>query len=379
MSEKLKILIVDDSRIFRSIIEEALKGEVDLQVIGSVRNGEKAIEFIKSSPPDLVTLDVEMPEMDGLETLEAIQEINESNPDRPDIGVIMVSAFTSKGADITINALHAGAFDFVTKPEGKDVAENISSLRSQLLVKIRHFAVKRISSRVGRSVSRPAITPFRRPLIKDVRPKIVAPPIGRGTVHRAPTAIKAVLIGVSTGGPRALADMLPELSDKVDLPFFIVQHMPPTFTQSLANSLDSRCRHRVIESLDNDVVQNGYIYIAPGGRHMLLHKNSTGRIVTILNQDPPENGCRPSVDVLFRSAVNVYGGDVVAIILTGMGADGTKGLVPLKLEGAYAIVQDKETSVVWGMPGSAVEAGYVDEILPLNRIPDAVTSVIQRK
>lgn len=375
MTDKLKILIVDDSRVFRSIIEEAMKGEVDLQVIGSVRNGEKAIEFIKSSPPDLVTLDVEMPEMDGLETLEAIHEINASNPDRLEIGVIMVSAFTSKGADITIKALQAGAFDFITKPEGKDVAENISSLRSQLLVKIRHFAVKRISSMVGRSVARSITTPFRRPLIRDARPKIVAPPI----VSRHTTGIKAVLIGVSTGGPRALADMLPELSEKVNLPFFIVQHMPPTFTQSLANSLDATCRHRVIEALDNDPVQDGYIYIAPGGSHMLMHKDRMGRVVTILNQDPPENGCRPSVDVLFRSAVDVYGGDMVAIILTGMGADGTKGLGLLKLEGAYAIVQDKETSIVWGMPGSAVEAGYADEILPLNKIPDAVMWVIQKK
>jgi len=365
---KTKILIVDDSRVFRSVVEESLSGESDIEVIGSVRNGIKAIEFISSNPPDLITLDVEMPDMDGLETLKAIQEINrshakhgnETDPNRRNetkdsvhpIGVIMISSFTSRGADITIKALEAGAFDFITKPEGKSIEESMKILRRQLLVKIRYFASRLISSHIT----------------GEIAPK--NPPVFP-TEFVSSSRIKAILIAVSTGGPRALAEMMPRLCEKTDIPIFIVQHMPPTFTQSLAASLNLRCRYTVEEGKDNEVVHNNHVYIAPGGKHLVLRRKS-GEIITVTNMYPPENGCRPSADMLFRSAVSVWQGDLIAIILTGMGTDGTKGAAVLKKAGAYIIVQDEESSIVWGMPRSVKDSGNADEILSLSDIPDAV-------
>ncbi|QTA90483.1 protein-glutamate methylesterase/protein-glutamine glutaminase [Desulfonema magnum] len=371
MRIKTKILIVDDSRIFRSAIEESLSGEDDIEVIGSVRNGIKAIEFIRSHRPDLVTLDIEMPDMDGLETLKEIRKINASDNNIPPIGVIMVSSVTNKGADITIKALEAGAFDFITKPEGKMLAESIEILHRRLVIKIRYFASRRISSYLAKGPVRLSSSPVYKQ--KSAR---------SGTMSARPGAfvssrIKAILIGVSTGGPRALAEILPPLCEKVSVPIFIVQHMPPTFTQSLANSLNLRCSYTVTEGLNNSVVQERHVYIAPGGRHMLLRRRR-GNILIITNKQPPEKGCRPSADVLFRSAATVYGGDVIAIILTGMGADGTKGAGTLKRSGAYVIAQDEESSVVWGMPGSAEASGNVDKILPLENIPEAVSDIIHR-
>jgi len=350
---KTKILIVDDSRVFRSVVEESLSGESDIEVIGSVRNGIKAVEFIKSNHPDLVTLDVEMPDMDGLETLKAIQEINLLKKENTyPIGVIMISSFTRKGADITIKALESGAFDFITKPEGKNIDESREILRRQLLVKIRYFASRLISSNITG-----VITPKN--------------PVALPAEFVASSQIKAILIAVSTGGPRALSEMLPHLCEKTDIPIFIVQHMPPTFTESLAASLNSRCRYTVKEGKNNEAVQDGHIYIAPGGKHMTLRRKSRD-ILTSVNMYPPENGCRPSADMLFRSAASVFQGDLIAIILTGMGTDGTKGAAVLKKAGAYIIAQDEESSVVWGMPRSVKDSGNADEVIPLSDIPEAV-------
>ncbi|MCP4107042.1 MAG: chemotaxis response regulator protein-glutamate methylesterase [Desulfobacteraceae bacterium] len=367
MTIRTNILIVDDSRIFRSAIEESLAGESDITVIGSVRNGVKAIEFIESKHPDLVTLDVEMPDMNGLETLKAIQFINASGKNSHPIGVIMVSSFTRKGADITIKSLETGAFDFITKPEGKNFSESIEILHRQLVVKIRYFASGRISSLLSKKRK------AKEQKKKDYRcpsPETQAPVCTSGL-----SGIRAIFIGVSTGGPKALAEILPSLCEKTDVPVFIVQHMPPHFTQSLAESLNSKCRFTVMEGRNEDAVRERHVYIAPGGRHMLVRQNN-GKIVTVVNMQPPEKGCRPSADVLFRSAAAVYGNRAVAIILTGMGTDGTKGAGTLKRAGAYVIAQDEETSVVWGMPGSAEASGNVDAVLPLGKIPDSVYALI---
>lgn len=360
MSKKLKILIVDDSRIFRSIIEGLLLEKDYVEIVDSVRNGVKAIESIKTNRPDLVSLDIDMPEMDGFQTLKAIQTINATTKDLPKIGVIMVSSFSKSGADETIKALQAGAFDFIVKPESKSVAESKELLRQPLFTKVNTFYAKCICSK-----------------LESPKLNIPVAQASNKIVRKAFKNIRAIAIGVSTGGPNALLNLLPELSAKVQLPIFIVQHMPPTFTQSLANSLDSKCKHNVIEGIDNHVVKSNQVYVAPGGSHMVLKRNSKGETVTVLNNDEPENCCRPSVDVLFRSVATVYGGCVVALILTGMGSDGTKGLVPIKKAGSYVIAQDEETSVVWGMPGSAVKAELVDEVLPLNAIPEAVKNVIE--
>ena len=357
---KIKILIVDDSRIFRSAIEELLSRENDIEVIGSVWNGIKALEFIKENPPHLVTLDVQMPDMDGLETLQAIQKINATRKPAEQIGVIMLSSHTQKGADITVQALELGAFDFIAKPESRNLKDNIVQLCRQLVVKIRNYASIRIAG-------------FAPAKSLPQQQKIITPP--RSLVSSA--KFKAILIGVSTGGPQALAEILPHLCARVEVPIFIVQHMPPTFTQSLAKSLNGKCRYEVVEAEENEYVEDRHVYIAPGGRHMLLENNQQ-RVRTVINDRPPVKGCRPSVDVLFRSAAAIYGPQAVGMILTGMGSDGTEGGKELKRSGAFIIAQDEDSSVVWGMPGSAKNAGIVDEVLPLQDIPAAVISLINK-
>lgn len=364
MAEELKLLIVDDSLIFRKAMEQALKGEPDVRIVGSVMNGVKAMEFINSSTilPDIVSLDVEMPGMNGLETLEAIQKSNEARGS--DIGVIMVSAHTHSGAQITIKALELGAFDFIAKPSGESLVESMEMLRNSLMTKLRLFSVRRKRG----AKARPPETP---PPAKVAKAFVEKPP----TVE----SVRAVVVGVSTGGPKALSTFLPALSEVVDLPIFIVQHMPPLFTATLAESLNAKCRHEVVEAADSADIRGNGIYIAPGGKHMVLRKNDNGFVCTALNEQPAENGCRPSVDVLFRSAAAVYNGNLVAVILTGMGTDGAKSVPLLKRAGAHCIVQDEATSVVWGMPGSAVATGQVDEILPLMDIPGAVKKEIFKR
>ncbi|MBI5636848.1 MAG: chemotaxis response regulator protein-glutamate methylesterase [Nitrospinae bacterium] len=378
MDRKIKVLVVDDSLIFRRFVEEALRGESDIEIVGSVMNGAKALEFIKSAavPPDVVTMDVEMPVMNGLDALKAIQEFNAASGHQYGIGVIMVSSHTKYGVDTTIQALEAGAFDFIEKPNEGGQAANTERLKKSLTAKIRQYTLKRkvLTRRFG--VESPAAET--RPAPPPMAPKAVVLPAA-GAKSAPAGAARAVLIGVSTGGPKALATMLPELSAAVDLPMFIVQHMPPLFTASLAASLNAKCRHTVVEAADGLEISGDHIYIAPGGMHMVLRKNDTGCINIGLNGQPPENGCRPSVDVLFRSAASVYSGDVITLILTGMGSDGAKGAAPLKRAGSHLIVQDEASSVVWGMPGSAVAAGIVDEVLPLADIPQAVKREIDRR
>ncbi len=356
MPGPIRVLVVDDSRLFRTAVAESLAGESDLQVVGSERNGLKAIEFLKANPTvDVVTLDLEMPEMDGLQALRAIRDLNHGR--EHEIGVIMLSAHTTQGAQSTITALSTGAFDFITKPTSESPAESIASLKRQLPARIRAYATRfRRSPLAARVPTAPALTPPPRP---------VAPLARTGSAQ-------AILIGVSTGGPKALLTMLPRLTQLVRLPIIIVQHMPPKFTASLAESLGRVCGHQVHEAVDGQAIEAGHVYIAPGGQHLVVRRLLTGAVVCGVNDNPPENGLRPNVDVMFRSAAQVWGGNVVAVILTGMGSDGAKGLAPLKRAGAPVVVQDEATSIVWGMPGAAVAAGLADQVLPLEAIPDAI-------
>ena len=344
--ELLRILIVDDSRIFRGAMETALEGRAGIRVIGSVWNGEKAIEFVRQSPPDLVTLDLNMPGRGGLDTLSDIQEFNASHPDRPKVGVLLVSALTERGEAVTVEGLERGAFDFIKKPDGLDEKANAALLRQQLLEKIDLFTQRR---------GRPSSTIIQRPQSAAFAP---SPRTGR---------FQAVAIGSSTGGPEALVRVLPVLTRQASVPIFIVQHFPQGMTRYFAESLGKKCDYRVTEASDGEPVLLRTAYIAPGGRHMIVRKHDD-RVLIALNDLPPENGCRPSVDVLFRSVAAIYPQSVVAIILTGMGCDGAKGLGPLKRSGAYVIAQDEATSVVWGMPGAAVATSQVDETLPLDAI-----------
>ncbi len=359
---KTKILIVDDSRIFRSAVQEGLSRESDIEVIGSVWNGIKALEFLESHDPDIITLDIQMPEMDGLETLAAIQKLNADRPDDRHIGVIMLSSHTKKGADITVKALEMGAYDFITKPEGGNIRENLEVLSRQLVVKIRNYALKSIPAAKRK---KPVVEPA----------AVAKKKIDREEISYTPV-VKAILIGVSTGGPKALAEILPPLCERVNVPIFIVQHMPPTFTESLARSLNNKCRYTVMEAGHNMPILDRHAYIAPGGQHMVLEKK--GRETRIMINDlPPEKGCRPSVNKLFRTGADVFRQHAIGVILTGMGTDGTDGGKLLKLYGAPVLAQDEQSSVVWGMPGSAYAAGIVDFIFPLHEIADAIANMMR--
>lgn len=366
MPQSARVLIVDDSRVFRAVLEEALSHHEVIEVAGSAFSGEKALELLRTRAVDVVTLDVEMPGMDGLQALREVLRLNAGRPPEAEIGVIMVSALTRRGAEVTVEALGAGAFDFVTKPSGPSRDENLAALSRQLISKILLF----VASRRTRASTMTAAGP------PGARSGPRQP--GAGIARRrqwlesgGARKVRAVVMAASTGGPRALEALVPEICRRVKVPILVVQHMPAEFTRSLAETLGRLASGAVAEAVDGEPVRPGWVYLAPGGKHLELRVKE-GRILAGLNEGPPENGCRPAGDVLFRSAAAVLKGDVVAVLLTGMGADGTGGLGPLKRAGAYAIAQDEATSVVWGMPGRAVEAGLVDEVLPLELIAEAV-------
>ena len=360
MASNVKVLIVDDSRIYRGILETALKGVKGLQIIGSVRDGYKALDFIKKTPPDIVTLDVEMDEMDGLETLKEIQKLNKTTSGK-DVKVIMVSSHTTSGAEATIKSLEYGAIDFIPKPTTSNPTASINYLKRELGEKLLAFGGKQISSVPARAISTP------RPSRRE--------PIRTNVTNKISGSIDVVLIGISTGGPKALTEIIPHLTKGMSVPILIVQHMPPTFTKALADSLNAKSGYTIKEAADNDVVQPQHAYIAPGGKHMIVRKVGNKIKISITNQ-PPEEACKPSVNIMFRSAATAYGKKSIALILTGMGTDGTKGLAPLKRAGTYVIAQDQATSVVFGMPASAINSGNVDKVLALNKVAEAVHSLL---
>ncbi|MFO0827645.1 MAG: chemotaxis-specific protein-glutamate methyltransferase CheB [Phycisphaerales bacterium] len=354
MADRTRVLIVDDSRLFRAALEEALAGQPEIQVVGSVFSGEKALEAIKVSPPDFVTLDVEMPGLDGLATLRQIQQLGAADPRFASIGVLILSAHTRHGTETSIRALAAGAFDVVAKPSTESATESVAQLRAEIVPRVRAFAQRK------RFV--PASTTY------------VPPPRRAIAGSRAP---RCIVIGASTGGPRALCSVLPPLCAATRLPILIVQHMPQGFTASLAASLARESNARIVEATDGASLASAAVFIAPGGQHLVVRGTAELPLLG-LNAQPPENGCRPAADVLFRSAAAVFGGAVVAVVLTGMGRDGTAGAGAIRRAGGYVIAQDEATSVVWGMPGSAVEAAVVDEVAPLSNVAAAITNAIRR-
>lgn len=356
----LRVLVVDDTIMYRKVVGDILAEIPGVEVVGTANNGKIALTRIASLKPDLITLDVEMPIMDGLETLQEI--VNNF----PDVGVIMLSTLTKRGSEITMKALELGAFDFIAKPDAEAKLENEQMLRNALLPRIKAYA-KRQELRI---------------LLKQrVRPSGIATPPPPKTY--ATTAVpskrtaksKAVAIGISTGGPNALTKMLPQLP-KLGVPVFVVQHMPPVFTKSLAESLDAKCQYEVREAEHNDTVRPDVIYIAPGGKHMRVASGTGGAKIIQITDDPPENNCKPAVDYMFRSVAREYGALATGVIMTGMGGDGTLGLRVLKSFGAVTIGQDEESCVVYGMPKTAIEAGVVDVVAPLSMIaPEIIRTV----
>jgi two-component system chemotaxis response regulator CheB len=349
----IRVLVVDDSALVRRLIVTALAEASDIEVVATARDGLEAIEKVDELNPDVVTLDVEMPRLDGLG---ALLEIRQRQPRLP---VIMFSTLTERGAAATLEALSRGASDYVTKPSNTgSIAEGLTSVRDQLVPRIRALAgVRRLA---------PA-TPRPRPAAATTASAPTAP--------RVPAEV--VLIGCSTGGPDALATLLARLPANLGVPVLVVQHMPPVFTTMLAQRLDRLSPLRVREAAAGDVPTAGEVLIAPGDWHMRV-ESTGGQVRIAVDQGPQENFCRPAVDVLFRSAAQVYGGHAVAAILTGMGQDGLEGVRLLEKAGAPIYAQDEATSVVWGMPGAVTHAGLATEVLALDQISGKLVAAVRR-
>jgi two-component system chemotaxis response regulator CheB len=334
--------VVDDSVIIRRLVTHALGEDPEVEVVGSAANGAIALKMIPLVKPDVLTLDIEMPEMDGLQTLRQLRKLY------PDLVVIMFSTLSERGAAVTIEALSLGANDYVTKASNSgSLDQSMARLRSELVPKFKQFFTL---------ASSPA--PARKP-VPVVRPA-ASPAAPRGPRK----ACEAVAIGVSTGGPTALAQVVPMFPPDFRQPIFIVQHMPPIFTRLLAERLQALTKLRVREASQGMVVEERNIYIAPGDYHMRVVRKGTSNQIA-LDQSELENSCRPAVDVLFRSVAEIYGGSAIGVILTGMGQDGLRGMEKLRANGSFIVAQDEASSVVWGMPGAVVNAGLADSVVDL--------------
>jgi two-component system, chemotaxis family, protein-glutamate methylesterase/glutaminase len=345
------VLVVDDSAFMRKIITELIDASGEFRVIGTARNGFDALKQIHSLAPDIVTLDVEMPELDGIQALGYIM----SEQPRP---VVMLSAADGNGSELTLRALELGAVDFVRKPSGP-ISLDLGSVRLRLLDALRAASV--VNLRGVRMLG---------------RLRSVTPSLPRGTDARI--ARRLVAIAASTGGPRALAEIAPMLPRRIDAAIAVVQHMPPGFTRSLAQRLDGVCPLTVREAEDGEPVLHDHVYIAPGGMHMRIVRGVAGPTI-VLDREAPVWGVRPSADPLFRSVAETFGPDAIGVVLTGMGRDGAAGLRAIRDAGGGAIVQDKESSVINGMPQAALTLAGADRIVPLGAIAATIAELIAQR
>lgn len=361
--EKVKVLVVDDSAFMRKMITDMLASDPQIEVLGTARNGVDAWEKIKQLKPDIITLDVEMPQMDGLQLLERLMS---ENP----LPVIMLSSLTQHGAEATIRALSLGAVDFISKPSGS-ISLDIEKVKAELINKVKMGAKVNTSRVRTKTTDQKKIGPavFSKQEV-PYSPKFqTSLSLPKGNVN------KIIAIGTSTGGPRALQEVIPRLPEDLPAAVLIVQHMPKGFTHSLAQRLNQQSKIRVKEGEQGDKIENGLAILAPGGYHMTLEK---GGIIG-LNQEPPVWGVRPAVDVLFKSIAENYPAQVVTVILTGMGHDGAAGVAILKEKNAKSIAEDKSTCVVYGMPKSVVDKGLADKVLPLSQVAVGIIQLIQSK
>ena len=352
----VRVLVVDDSAFMRTALSRTLATDERIEVVGQAKDGREAVERVRELSPDVVTMDFNMPNMNGAEAVRAIMS------ERP-VPVVMISAHTLEGASETLEALSAGAVDFLAKPDG-EVSPDLSGVRDELLRKV-----------LAAARSRPQSTPTPPP---PARPRAPSPPAAppRGATPPVPASgaerisfVQAVLdpvivLAVSTGGPAALEQLVPRLPE--DLPFglLVVQHMPGQFTRALAERLHGMSAMEVREARPSERMVAGRVLVAPGDRHVVVQRNG----MLELSEMPPVNGCRPSADVTLQSAAPVYGPKLTAVIMTGMGRDGAVGAAAVHAAGGRVLAQDRETSVVWGMPRAAVDMGVVDEVLPLGRL-----------
>lgn len=379
----IAVLVVDDSVVMRRLITSSLENDPGISVMATAANGKLALDQIAQKMPDVVTLDIEMPVMSGLE---AVKQIHARWPRLP---VIMFSTLTERGGAATLEALSNGASDYVTKPSNVgNISESIARVRDELVPKIKALAAPgraRVHLATNPGAAPGAVTPAASALLPRQSLASTAHAAQRGGPTPAATpgrqlpamgAVDVVAVGCSTGGPEALTQVLKGLPSTFSVPIVVVQHMPKIFTKLFAERLDAGTALHVHEATDAMTLHPGHVYIAPGDYHLCLKRQGTS-VVTVINQDPPENFCRPAVDPLFRSVAQVYGNKVLAVVLTGMGSDGRIGAQSIKAAGGVVVAQDEATSVVWGMPGAVTTAGLAGSVVPLPEIAPMIMSAVR--
>ncbi|WP_159798247.1 protein-glutamate methylesterase/protein-glutamine glutaminase [Puerhibacterium puerhi] len=361
----IRVLVVDDSVVIRRLVTDALSRAGGIDVVGVAANGRIALRKAEQLAPDAITMDIEMPEMNGIE---AVRELRRAGHRMP---VVMFSTLTERGAAATLDALAAGATDYVAKPANVgSVSESLARVAEELVPRLRALVPHPTGAPAAGAAPASAVRPDRVAGLRVQSPTTAAP-----RPAPAPHPVRAVVLGSSTGGPEALSRVLSALTAPPPVPVLAVQHMPPVFTRQLAARLDRTGPARVVEAVGGEELRAGTVYVAPGDHHLVLRRDGT-RMVTALDDGPPVNYCRPSVDVLFASAVEAYGGHLLGVVLTGMGADGRAGARRIVDAGGTVVVQDEPTSVVWGMPGAVAQAGLAHRILPLPEVAPAVEQVL---
>lgn len=357
-----RVMVVDDSAVIRGLLTRALEADSCVKVVASVGNGEVAIKTLDRHDIEVIVLDIEMPVMDGLTALPKLLAA------KPGVQVIMASTLTRKNAEVSLRALQAGAADYIPKPSSTSELTSTDAFQRELTAKVKALAA------AGRPAGRPATAPR-----AQSQATVAAMAPRREIVLRKPSLAlpRVIAIGSSTGGPQALLEVLRDMTTSVKLPILITQHMPATFTTLLTEHIGRATGVPCAEAKDGDVVTGGHIYLAPGDYHMVVESKGASSVIR-LNQDPPENFCRPAVDPLLRSMAKVYGAGLLTIILTGMGSDGQKGSVDVVEAGGTIIAQDEATSVVWGMPGAVATSGLCSAVLPIQEIGPNVRKLVMR-
>ncbi|EKQ51155.1 MULTISPECIES: chemotaxis response regulator protein-glutamate methylesterase [unclassified Clostridium] len=363
--EKIKIIVVDDSAFMRKAISDMIESESNFEVIAKLRDGRELIEKVDKYSPDLITLDVHMKDLDGLATLKELKRLGKNYP------IIMLSSATTEGSELTLECLDNGAISFITKPSGA-ISLDIAKVQKNLIEQIKSITssvnLKRKSSNVHRETSNKFTNET---IVKEVKENKTN--INVSVVIPKSKKIDAVVIGASTGGPKALQEVLTKFPANLGVPVFVVQHMPEGFTKVFSERLDKACNMKVVEASDGMKINNDTIYIAKGGQHMTVGSSSAIH----LNNEPPIWGVRPAVDKLFNSAIKVYKGNLVSAILTGMGKDGADGTANIKDYGGITISEDKSTCTIYGMPKAAFETGKVDLVLPLDEIARNIIRIVK--
>ena len=363
--DKISVLIVDDSALMRNLISRIVEGAEDLSVAGKAMNGEFALQKIPRLEPDVVILDLEMPEMNGIEFLE------ERKKRGIDVPVVILSSLARKGAKITMEALSLGASDFIMKPSGP-VSEDIHKVGEHLINAIRAYGFN-YRKKKGVVITESAGKALPRPKPAEVPEPVAVPEPPRVSGKAGP--IELIAVGISTGGPNALREVFSRIDADIEVPILVVQHMPAGFTEEFAKSLDRVCPLEVAEAKDEDLLKPGRVLIAPGNYHVEVERRRLAGVVRLSSSDPV-NGHRPSADVLFASVAKSYGNKSIAVIMTGMGRDGAREIGRIARAGGITIAQDQETSVVFGMPKVAIENGFIHHVLPLKEIAPALGRIV---